>query len=779
MAWRAILALAGVELRRSWRTLVALGLLAGFAGAVVVGGLAVGRRTETAPARLRAAVHLDDARVLVFGSREVGQQIAALPVVRTSWMVSSVVAQVEGADVAYTSISAGPPPPRGLFSPVLVQGRRAVAGDEVVAAEETADTFGLRVGSTLKLRLLTADQVAQFDTGFGEPAGAAIRVRVTGIVRLPTGGQGLGGLIAPEAFDALYHSYSIGPTVLLRLQRGARSAPELVAAVDRLSQTIELPAGAEEFGPLQPVFPQRSEDPKVRTAQRVLVAGLGVFVVVALLAGLLAVGQGLSRHAAASAAEQRIEAALGLTSVERVLARTVPAATGAALAAVVTAAGALAAAGLEPMGGLHRFEPHPGWVPNVAVIAVGAVLTALVFLLLSAGTTWRAMAADQLRAPAATTLPGAIAARLRRPELLAGVTFAINRGRGRSAVPVRATAAGAVLGIAGVVAAATFSAGLHRLAVSPERYGWNADFLVSDAKPIDLPNVAGDPRVKDLDWVSSSTVRIGTDFVPAYTRTSMKGELPWTVLSGRLPSADDEVALGPVTADGLKARAGDTIDVPDAKGAKHHLHVVGTLLVPVDTTQRLGDCMLLTVSGLLGVQQSTPITSLLVHTYPGQSSSLRNVLARRFEIIQAGQPSEVRNVTDLGRLPDTLALFLGLVAAAALGHGLVLTSRRRQHDIAVLRSLGFTPRQVAGAVLTTAGVTSALGLVLGLPLGLAAGRVVWHEVALATPVATDVALPSALLAVIVPLVLLAAACLAALPARQSAAVLAGGVLRGE
>jgi hypothetical protein len=340
-------------------------------------------------------------------------------------------------------------------------------------------------------------------------------------------------------------------------------------------------------------------------------------------------------------------------------------------------------------------------------------------------------------------------------------------------------AVGAVLGIAGVVAAATFSAGLHRLSASPERYGWNADFLVSDAKPIDLPNVVGDPRVKDLDWISSSSVRIDDDFVPAYTRTSMKGDLRWTVLTGRLPAADDEIALGPVTAQRLGADVGDAIDVPDAKGATHRMHVVGTLLTPVDGSQRLGDSMLLTVSGLLGVQQSPPITSLLVHTYPGQAPGLRTILARRFEIVPAGQPSEVRNVTDLGLLPDTLAVFLGLVAAAALGHGLVLTSRRRQHDIAVLRSLGFTPRQVAGAIVTTAGVTSALGLVLGIPLGLAAGRVVWYEVARATPVAADVALPTTLLAVIVPAVLVTAAAVAALPARRSAAVRPGGVLRAE
>jgi ABC-type antimicrobial peptide transport system permease subunit len=139
----------------------------------------------------------------------------------------------------------------------------------------------------------------------------------------------------------------------------------------------------------------------------------------------------------------------------------------------------------------------------------------------------------------------------------------------------------------------------------------------------------------------------------------------------------------------------------------------------------------------------------------------------------------VRQVSDLGRLPDALALFLAAVGAAALAHGLVLTSRRRAHDIAVLRALGFTPRQVGLSVVTMSGVTAVIGLVVGIPLGLALGRVVWHQVAESTRVAADVALPVPVLLSIWPAVLLAAAALALLPARRSAAVRPAGVLRSE
>jgi hypothetical protein len=346
-------------------------------------------------------------------------------------------------------------------------------------------------------------------------------------------------------------------------------------------------------------------------------------------------------------------------------------------------------------------------------------------------------------------------------------------------VPVRTTTVGAVLGIAGVVAAATFSAGLHRLGTSPHRYGWTADFAVSDAKPPDVPDLAADPRVQALDWVMSSTVRIGSDFVPAYAQTSLKGTVGWTLLDGRLPAAIDEIAVGPAVRKQLGVDIGGRLRVADVAGTPHPFRVVGTVLTPVDGDQALGASVLLSVRGLVAVQQSPPITSALVKAAPGAAHELRNSLARRFEVIPASPPSEVRNITGLGRLPDALGLFLSLLAAAALAHGLVLTSHRRAHDIAVLRSLGFTPRQVGAAVVTMAGVTSAVGLVVGVPLGLGVGRLVWHQVASSTQVAPDVALPHTLLAVLVPLVLAAAVLLALVPARRSASVGPAGVLRTE
>src|SRR5256885_12986605 len=60
--------------------------------------------------------------------------------------------------------------------------------------------------------------------------------------------------------------------------------------------------------------------------------------------------------------------------------------------------------------------------------------------------------------------------------------------------------------------------------------------------------------------------------------------------------------------------------------------------------------------------------------------------------------SEIVNYRTMGATPALLAS--GLAAGAILALGLTLTAsvRRRRHDLALLKTLGFTKRQLAAAV---------------------------------------------------------------------------------
>ena len=56
---------------------------------------------------------------------------------------------------------------------------------------------------------------------------------------------------------------------------------------------------------------------------------------------------------------------------------------------------------------------------------------------------------------------------------------------------------------------------------------------------------------------------------------------------------------------------------------------------------------------------------------------------------------------------------------------LIASVRRRRRDLALLKTLGFTERQLAATVAWHATTAVAIGVVFGVPLGVAVGRWLW------------------------------------------------------
>ena len=775
MPWAAVRAIARSDLRRGWRTLVVLAVLAGLAGGVVLASVAMARRTATAHDRLLATTHLDDARIFLAGPPGLGDRIKALDVVEQSWDAAAVIGQVEGEELNYLSVSVGADRPADLLQPVVIEGRapdpRRV--DEILVAEELAAFGGYEPGDVIRYDLLLPEEVFQFDTGFGEPDGPTVELRVVGIGRLSSWGNGVGPALGTPAFAERYPELVAGSTLVLRLDGRPDAERRLSRALDEIAASLPAPPGGGELGPLRAFFPRSTDAPQIRTAERVLVGGLVVFVGIAVLAGLLAVAQGLGRHHAAATGDQQVEAALGLTVGERTAARVLAAAPAALLAAALAAAGATAAAGLEPLGELRRFEPAPGWAPNVAVIALGALGVAVAFLLLASATA-RRTARHAVEPAGRGTVAAGVPALLRPAWLMAGVAFAVRRG-GRGGVPVGATLAGAVLGVTGVVAATTFGQSLQRLEHSPARYGWSADFSVVDAKEADIAAWVRDDRVGDLDVVGDGAVRHRSQFVRGYSYEHRKGALPWTLLEGRLPRTADEVAVGPAIADRSAVGVGQSIRL-----GQQRLTVVGVVVTPTLGRERLGDNVLMTSEGLASTSTTPPLVSAFIRAAdPTRAAALADDYAQRLEITRAEPPTNVRTLIELGRLPTLLAALLGAVGAVALAHALVLTTRRRARDLAVLRTIGLTPGQTGGTVASMALTTALVGLALGTPLGLGVGRLVWYEVARSTGVAGDPLVPGTLLLALVPAALVGAVLVALVPAWRAARLRPAVVLQTE
>lgn len=778
LATGAIGAVARTGLRARWRRLLVLGLLAGLLGSAVVGLAVVARRTATAYDRLAAANAQEDAEVSVFGDPALADLVPDLPVVAHSTDATMFVGGLQGPGVIYLAVRAAGP--ESLGRPVVVEGRPADPGhpDEVTVSEDVAGALDLAPGSTLPLCLLTTQEFASFDTGFGQPDGPCVDLQVTGLARRAGSDTSTNIFTGPAFVEAYGEGTVVGRVVDVLLHGGRSGLPELTAEVEALAASSPPPPGAEEFPPAVVSSPEVTRTAAGATA-RVLVGGLALCAVVAALVGLLLVAQALGRQHEAEAADQRIEAALGLTPGERILARVVPALLTAGVAAAGTVVGALVAAAIEPLGPLADLEPAPGWAPNVALTVVGALLVGLTTLALAALAARRA--GRPRTAPAA---PGRTAGRARLlvggPATAAGLSLALEPSRGPGRLPVRATLATVVVGIAGVTAALAFSASLDRVGSEPARWGWNGDVIVVDARSEVAEQIAGDPRVGATVWFHQVSGTLDGSSATLVSYESSDERPGWTVIEGSAPEGPDEVLLGTTLASHLGARPGDVVELGLTDGTTRPLHVRGLGIGPSADGRGIGDAALLRPEALEGAAVTGAFDELLVTAAsPAERAGLIDDLAEELELDRPAPPGPVQDLLDLDRVPDLLAVYLAVAALAALANGLAVVVRRRARDLATLRAIGLAPHQVVGAVLAAALATVAVGLVIGVPLGLGVGRLVWWIVTDRVGLATDATVPALAVVLVAGGALLVAAVATTVPAWRATRLRPGELLRKD
>lgn len=94
-------------------------------------------------------------------------------------------------------------------------------------------------------------------------------------------------------------------------------------------------------------------------------------------------------------------------------------------------------------------------------------------------------------------------------------------------------------------------------------------------------------------------------------------------------------------------------------------------------------------------------------------------------VLGVQRPAEIVNYRSMGAAPVILASGLAAGALAALALTLAASVRRRRHNLALLKTLGFTQRQLASTVAWQASVAAVIGIVVGVPAGIALGRQLW------------------------------------------------------
>jgi len=539
---------------------------------------------------------------------------------------------------------------------------------------------------------------------------------------------------------------------------------------------------------------------------------LGVFGLIAGVAVLLIAAQAMARLISASTIDREILRSLGADPTDTVLDGLIGITGAVVLGSLLAAAVAVALSPLAPLGPVRAVDPH-GISFDWTVLGLGAAALVTVLMALAVLFSYRdaphVIAVRRRRNPQqGSALVGAAASAGLPVSATAGIRFALETGRGRSAVPVRSAILGTLLAVVVVVASLTFGTSLNTFITHPALYGWNWNYILEanagyGAMPVAASTalLAHDHDVTGFTGGYYSYVDIDGVSVPVLGEMPNGGVQP-SILQGHGLEADNQVVLGRETLQLLHKQVGDTVTV-DTGTQPHTVTVVGTATMP---TVGVGHGLHLSMgTGALIYQQYIPLADqdiqqegngpnvYFVRTRPGLSAAAATRSLDKVAIginIASGQPqsavvydvqhpAQIVNYRSIGSTPALLAGALALGAVSALGLTLSASVRRRRRDLALLKTLGFTRRQLAAAVAWQASVSVAIGTVIGVPLGIALGRALWDlfaEELYAVPHPT-VSIPSIALVVVAAIVL--ANLVAAVPGWRAARTPTALVLRSE
>jgi FtsX-like permease family len=812
----------GAVLRRDRVGYLAIALIVGIIGGVAMGSVAAARRTQSAFPRILAASNPSNLDVDpgVY-SPQILRRISDLP------HVASDKAYI--ALYGLRALRSGFADPQTFFNQqvelvgsldglyfsqdrvIITRGRRADPRrpGEVIISEQTADRFGLHVGQALTINLYSGREAS--DPRFNpmtRPPVHRVRLTITGV-----------GVFTDEVVqDDIDRIYRILATpaltrqelnccaayawVGLRLDRGDRD----VAAVQGEYVKLLPPGVPQEFRVTSAVEGQGER------AIRPESAAAGVLGLIAGLAAIVLALQAVRRIIAGGRDERKVLRALGASPLAIGLDVCIGTSGAIGLGVLLAVGVAVALSPLAPLGQLHGLEPDPGISADWAVLGIGA---AFLLVLLAGATALLAYAEAAQRserhreltrrpAVAAATAPLGLPA-----TATTGIGFAFDPGSGSSARPARPSIVGTAVALVILVGSLVFGASLSNLVSHPPLYGWTWDREILAGSgygdiPMPLANrlLGRDPDVAAWSGAYFDSVEINGRSVPVIGMVS--GRVYPPILAGHLPAGPGQIVLGEETLAEVGGRVGGTVRVFNGKRTLY-MRVAGTATMPAigvghGIHPSLGRGALVTASVLPSDLLTGGITdrtlqgpnTILVRFRQGinqaaavqrldrigaRLSGIRSTLS--VQVVPVQRPAEIVNYRTMGAAPLILAGILAAAAVVALAVTLATAARRRSRDFALLKTLGFTRRQVVAVVIWQASTCVALGAVIGIPAGIAVGRFLWDRFATELYVVPEPAISIVMIAV-VSLSALAFAILAAIvPGWRAARTRVAAALRVE
>jgi hypothetical protein len=704
----------------------------GLAGGVAMIGAAGGRRASTAFTRFVEWSRPGDVATGGYGGDvPVGDrlhEVAALPSV-TEWSRSETIlaAGVEvgpgrvlgGARMTVVGIgtrSSGDWGRALVLKGAMPEARSTTQG---VIDFQTAAELDLHVGDTVTVLA-------------GERGDERIEIEIAAVIAYPSVFPTVAGWSSPalllmpgfvQARPELLDPWAA--SLEMRLRDGLATLPELRA------QLLEL--GLHDLDLPSTIDTARKGAGKITDLEAV---GLWAAATVAAAVGAVVAYQLLRREATIAGAVAHTLAALGVRRRQVVRAALLRGTAIGGLAAVLATALALAASPLAPVGLSRMAEVDTGFHADLTVLVIGGAAI-IVVTALAAGI-----------AVAVAITPGRPSARS-TPRVIGwvGAAAAVGTGlalggsqerrSGRSVILV-----GAALAAAACVAVPVVAFGLGGVGDHPDRTGgvWDGFAHVDDPEMTDelgkhLRSVPEVDAVARGGWVPLAS---DDEFVFAVVLESGSGIEP-ALARGRIPAAYDEVALGAAALERLGVDVGDRVQLasPQSDDPKtFELTVVGEVIVTSTLFQTVApdDGAMLPyafVEESLGEAGWPYLVTFDEGIEPQEgmiaveASAPEGVLSFAFARSERG---DVLALETMETVAASLALVLLALLLLSVAHLVLVGTRRSHRQLAVLRAVGMTSRQmcVAGAVhgAVVAVVVVMLGYLLGAPAGAAAWRAI-------------------------------------------------------
>ncbi len=816
---RVVLLLVAHELRTRWRGWTVLVLLVAIGGGAVMTAAAGARRTSSAYPRFLRASHASDLLIAPAGTGLDGYDLALARLRGVSRIAPVVGLNVQpvgpGGRLNLAAVTEAPQDGRfgrELDIPRILTGRlpRQDRPGEVAVTPLAAAGLHVHVGSRLPAEALLNGNLP--GTGPAAVPPRRLTLQVVGIIVTPSS--------ADPVTDSDRVPFILASTALWRhLGAGYRAFDgaglQLRPGASAATVSGEAQALARRFPGTQGQIMSSDESTEFAAVERSIhpdVVALGIFALVLACTALLIVTQAAGRLLLEASSRHRVLAALGMTRGQLTAAGLIEVTVAAAAGAVLAAAVAVAASPLMPVGAARLAEPSPGFSTDWLVLAAGALG---IVGLLAGCATWPAW---RLASPWPAAAPSTAAPPPRQPRVATwlsgagapvtvteGVRRALQPGRGRSAVPVRAALAGMILPVLAVTAAFTFGANLLALVHTPRLYGqtWDAaiDLQFSFISPAQARHLFGtNPGITGWTFGDHGILGINGHLVPAIGLARGQGPLlSPALLAGHAPRSRHDIVLGTATMRRLGLHIGQQVRVT-AGGHPMQGRVVGRAVFPnfgqggytptdlgegAETTAAVLRPATLAYGGASGWEfvllrfAGGPARQAAVNRFRRSMAGFCSGIQQSTCVVTGQRPNGVSNYAPIDGIPEVLAALLAALGTAVLGQVAVVSGRRRQREFAILKALGLLRRQIREISAWQVTILAGLALLIGLPLGLAAGRWSWQLFGAGLGVATGARVPVTLLLVMVPAVLVIANAVGLWPGRSAARVSPARALRTE